>query len=210
MPAEITASDKFGQAIAATVQAFGFTSVLEIGSFDGLGSTRVFIDAMAKLPGPKRLVCLEASPSRWQSLVLNTIDAAWVTPVCGSSISLASLTPQNFDADVWHSPYNGLNYQREVVRGWWEATQRHLSAVRDGFLERCGADFDAVLIDGDEFCGYDDFRLVKDSVQCIMLDDVFHAYKCNRANRELAGAPAWFCVYSDSTVRNGAAIWVRR
>lgn len=210
MPAEITASDSFGRAIAETVQHFGFDSVLEIGSFDGLGSTQVFIESMEMLPGPKRLVCLEASPARWQELVANTRGCSWITPVCGSSISPASFTPKDFDRDVWNSPYNGLQYQREVVRGWWEATQQQLAGVREGFLERYAADYDAVLIDGDEFCGFDDFRLIQNHTRCIMLDDVFHAYKCNRANRELAADPEWFCIYSDSTVRNGAAIWVRR
>lgn len=209
MPAEITSSDSFGQAIALTMQAFGFSSVLEIGSFDGLGSTQVFIEALKARP-LKRLVCLETNPTRWQQLCVNTTGYSWVKPVCQSSISLASLTPKDFDNDVWQSPYNGLHYPRDEVHGWWEETQRYLACVREGYLEATSDTFDAVLIDGDEFTGYDDFRLVKDRVACIMLDDAFNAYKCHRANRELAADPAWYPLWCDSTVRNGAAIWVRR
>lgn len=209
MPAEITASDSFGQAIAMTMLSYRFSSVLEIGSYDGLGSTQIFIESLRTAASP-RLVCLETNPSRWQSLCLNTAEHPWVKPVCQSSISLASLTPKDFDRDVWSSPYNGLLFSRDTVRGWWEDTQRYLACVREGYLEATSDTFDAVLIDGDEFTGYDDFRLIKDRVACIMLDDVFHAYKCHRANRELAADPAWFPLWADSTVRNGAAIWVRR
>lgn len=209
MTAEITKCDAFGRAIAVTMKAFGISSVLEIGSFDGLGSTQVFIEALANMESP-RLVCLEANPSRWQQLRLNTIAHPWVEQVCQSSISLESLSPKDFNRDVWDSPYNGLRYPKDVVEEWWNESQRYLSCVREGYLESHGDAFDAVLIDGDEFCGYDDFRLAKDRVRCIMLDDAYRAYKCHRANRELAADPEWHPVWCDSTVRNGAAIWVRR
>jgi predicted O-methyltransferase YrrM len=209
MPAEITKADTFGQAIAGTIRALSIESVLEIGSFDGLGSTQVMIDALRHAASP-HLTCLETDPMRYRELVLNTIRHPWVACVCHSSISLGSLTPKDFDRDVWESRYNSLRYPREVVRGWWDETLRHLRDVEAGYLETSSETFDAALIDGDEFCGYDDFRLVKDRVRCLMLDDVFHAYKCARAHRELIDDPAWRLVWCDSGVRNGAAIWMRK
>lgn len=209
MPAEITKHDPFGAAIAEAVRACNISSVLEIGSFDGLGSTQVFIEALRGEDRP-RLVCLESNPERWTALRDNTAAYGWIEPVCQSSISLASLTPQDFDRDVWGSPFNGLRYPRADVRVWWEQTLLDFAGVRSGYLETTRETFDAVLIDGNEFTGYDEFRLVKDRVRCIMLDDAYSAYKCHRANRELAGDPAWFPLWCDSTVRNGAAIWVRR
>lgn len=209
MPAEITLADSFGQAIAITVRALGIESVLEVGSFDGLGSTKVFIEALRHASDPK-LTCLEADLMRHRELVMNTVRHPWVECVRQSSISMDSLTPRDFDRDVWHSPDNNLRYPREMVRGWWDETLMRLVSVESGYLEGTSETYDAALIDGDEFCGYDDYRLVKDRVRCLMLDDVFHAYKCARAHRELGDDPAWRLMWFDSTVRNGAAIWVRR
>lgn len=208
MPAEITRDDPFGKAIAWVMERGEFSSVLEIGSFDGLGSTQVFIESLRKVKSP-RLVCVEANPERHRELERRVAFHPWATAVCRSSISIASLTPQDFDRDVWQSPYNGLQYPREMVAEWWDETRRTLAASGRGYLESTADTFDVALIDGDEFTGYDDYRLVKDRVRCLMLDDAFYAYKCHRANRELAADPAWFPVWSDSTVRNGAAIWVR-
>jgi predicted O-methyltransferase YrrM len=208
MPAEITSADSFGQAITATIRAYAFESVLEVGSFDGLGSTQVFLEALRHASDPT-LVCLEADPARYRQLLVNTAQQPWVRCVCQSSISLASLTPQNFDQDVWESPYNALRYPRELVHGWWVAGQTFLEGVHAGYLESLNETFDVALIDGDEFCGYDDYRLVKDRVRCLMLDDAFHAFKCRRAHCELADDPAWSLVWADANVRNGAAIWVR-
>ena len=209
MPAEITLDDPFGKAILRVMQQGGFSSVLEVGSFDGQGSTQVFIESLREAKAP-RLVCIEANPERHRELERRTAAYPWATAVCQSSISLASLTPQDFDRDVWLSPYNGLQYPRGTVAGWWDETRRTLAAAGQGYLESTNDTFDVALIDGDEFTGYDDYRLVKDRVRCLMLDDAFNAYKCHRANRELAADPAWFPVWCDSTVRNGAAIWVRR
>jgi predicted O-methyltransferase YrrM len=209
MPAEITPDDPFGKAIAAVMAQGGFSSVLEIGSFDGQGSTQVFIESLRGAASP-RLVCVEANPARHLELRQRTAAYPWVSAVCRSSISLASLTPRVFDRDVWQSPYNGLQYPRKVVEDWWHETQRTLAGAGRGYLESTTDTFDVALIDGDEFTGYDDYRLIKDRVRCLMLDDAFHAFKCHRANRELAADPAWFPVWCDSTVRNGAAIWVRR
>lgn len=209
MPAEITSADTFGQAIAGTVRALAIETVLEVGSFDGLGSTKVFIEALRHASAP-RLTCLETDPMRHRELVMNTIRNPWVECVCQSSISMDSLTPRDFDRDVWDSPWNFLRYPRAVVRGWWNETLRHLLDVEAGHLETNDETYDAALIDGNEFTGYDDYRLVKDRVRCLMLDDVFHAYKCSRAHRELGEDPEWQLLWADESVRNGAAIWIRK
>jgi len=210
MPGEITMLDSFGQAIVRTLHAFSFRSVLEIGSFDGLGSTLVFINALASIESP-RLVCLEPNAERHARLSAVAAGHTWVEPLCMSSISSASFTPKNFDRDVWQSPYNALRYPRHHVVLWWNETQAFYEQnAAPGFLESSSDEFDAILVDGDEFSGYDDFRLAKSRCRCLMLDDVFHAYKCNRAHKELLGDDEWRLVWADALVRNGASIWVRK
>lgn len=209
MPAEITAQDEFGQAILRTIRAWDFTSVLEIGSFDGEGSTQVFVEALRNVRNP-RMVCIEADPIRFARLVNSVADYPWVQCKCTSSISLASLTPKDFDHDVWKSPYNYLRYPKDIVESWWETSRRYLASVHVGFLEQAEQTFDVALIDGDEFTGYDEYRLVRNRVKCLMLDDAFHAYKCHRVHEELRADPRWRCIWSSVFVRNGAAIWVRK
>jgi hypothetical protein len=205
---EITAADPFGRAIIQTIREHGFETVLEIGAWDGAGSTQVFIEALAHAQDPL-IVALEGNAVRYVQLVETVRNLPWVKPVLGSSITLASLTPQTFE-EVWDSPHNRLRYPREVVRQWWVQTQAFLADAKAGFLECLeGAAFDVVLVDGDEFAGFDDYRLAKPHTKCLMLDDVHNAYKCNRAHAELARDPEWRLAWEDATVRNGAAIWVK-
>jgi hypothetical protein len=209
MPAEITLHDEFGQAIRSVICAAGYESVLEIGSFDGLGSTQVFIEALGHAQSP-RMICLETDEERFAALVKNVAHASWVVPLRQPSISLGSFTPEEFERDVWESPHNHLRYPHEAVRGWWEETLGCYHESVPGFLEVSIEKFDVVLVDGDEFSGYDDYRLAKDRCRCLMLDDVHHAYKCARAHHELKHSPEWRLVWESDRVRNGAAIWVRK
>jgi hypothetical protein len=206
MTPEITLADPFGQAIAKTIETFNIRSVIEVGSGEGAGSTECIAAGMWKVsPADRELVCIEANPDRFANLAERFAGLPWVTAVNSRSVSRGSMTPKSFD-DVWSSPHNGLRYPREAVAKWWN--EQHDGP---GYLETLpsGKRFDAALIDGCEFTGFDDFRLLKDRVRVVMLDDTFSAYKCRRAEHVLRFDPEWHCVWSSIFVRNGASIWVR-
>ncbi|MCF7728843.1 MAG: hypothetical protein K9M81_00585 [Chthoniobacterales bacterium] len=206
--AEILLNDSFGKAIYSTIRDYKFTSCLEIGSFNGDGSTQVLIAALSRASNPK-LVCLESNPERFKKLIRNTKDYPWVKNICDSTISLASLTISDFDHDIWQSCFNKLQFSYEQVSSWWKQDIEFLKNIESGYLESNDESFDVCLIDGGEFCAYDEFRIVKDRVQCLMLDDVFRAFKNNRVHRELLEDKEWKLIYEDPTIRNGASIFVR-
>jgi len=200
---EITSSDPFGLAIAQTIRACRVQSVIEVGSWDGRGSTTAIMHALEPMPD-RRLVCIEPDPQRHAELQGTVSGKPWISTVCGRSVSREAMTPKSFE-EVWRSPYNRLRYPEDEVRRWW-GEQRG----GPGYLETLTDErFDAALIDGCEFCGWDDYRLLKDRVRVLMLDDVFHAYKCSQAHEHLRSDSQWSCIWSSAFVRNGASIWVR-
>jgi hypothetical protein len=204
---EITLNDEFGRAIAITIQRCNIQSVIEIGSWDGTGSTAVIVSALKDTPEP-RLVCVEPDIHRHAALQRMVAGLPWVTTVCRPSVSRAAMTPQRFE-HVWQSPHNHLAYPEQLVREWWDETPADRPGER-GYLETLTDErWDAALIDGGEFTGYDDFRLLCDRVRVLMLDDVFHAYKCAQAHAELRRQSGWQCIWSSAFVRNGASIWAR-
>lgn len=86
-----------------------------------------------------------------------------------------------------------------------------MATTTEGYLEaNPGESYDVAMIDGSEFTGWDEYRLLRDRVRCFMLDDSFHAYKCVAARVELQNDPQWSLVWASSFVRNGAAIFVKK
>jgi hypothetical protein len=205
--AEITLDDEFGRAIVLTIRRLNIQSVIEIGSWDGTGSTAVIASALRDMPEP-RLVCVEPDIHRHAALQRIVAGLPWVTTVCRRSVSRAAMTPKRFE-DVWESPYNHLPYPEHLVREWWNEMPADRPGER-GYLETLTTErWDAALIDGCEFAGWDDYRLLKDRVRVLMLDDAFHAFKCSQAHAELGRDPAWLCLWCSTFVRQGASIWMR-
>ena len=208
--AEITTSDSFGIAMGKCIKRYAIRKILEIGAFDGDGSTQVLAQALAAKKGEKILVSLEEKPERFKNLVANTRTYPFVRAVQASSLGWNSFTLRDFEKDVWSSSFNGLRYPKEQVAGWHAEDTARISQVAHGFLEESNESWDAVLIDGGEFFGWDEFRLLRSRSRCFFLDDAFHAFKAFRVRVELSQDPDWRIVWADSRIRNGAAIFVHR
>jgi len=207
--AEITMHCKFGRAVFRAVRSYSLRKILEIGSFDGDGSTQVLAVAMAPLPG-RDLTCLEMREDRFSNLLRNTSHLPWVKAVRASSIAWESFTAKDFDKDVWPGFGDLPKDVYDRVKSWWVDDVRHIKQETQGFLEQTKNGFDAALIDGGEFSGFDEFRLLKDRVDCFFLDDVFHAFKNRRVYEVLLASTDWRAVFIDRADRNGTAIFVRK
>lgn len=208
--AEITAQDAFGRAMEKCIRKYAIKKILEIGAFDGDGSTQVLARALTAKNGEKILVSLEEQAERFQNLVANTTSYHFAQAVQMSSIGRSSFTARNFDKDVWNSSFNGLCYPKKQVEEWHAEDSARISHIANGFLECSDESWDAVLIDGGEFFGWDEFRLLRSRSRCFFLDDAFHAFKTFRVRVELSRDPDWRLVWADANVRNGAAIYVHR
>jgi len=127
-----------------------------------------------------------------------------------ASLGWDSFSARDFEKDVWGSSFNSLRYPKEQVAGWHAEDMARIQQLSRGFLEDSTEQWDAVLIDGGEFFGWDEFRLLRSRSRCFFLDDAFHAFKTFRARVELSQDPDWRLVWSDSRIRNGAAIFVHR
>jgi len=209
--AEITLKTNFGKSIHRTILKYNISSFLEIGAFDGDGSTQVIAKALqCKKRSKISLVSLEYNVERHKNLVKNTEKFGFVTALNESSVDRNSFTLWDFEKDVWLSAYNSINYKKEEVSKWHYYDIEEYKKVEEGFLTRSQESWDAVLIDGGEFCGYDEYRLVKNRTKCFMLDDCYRAFKTNRARKELLVDPDWQLEWENNNDRNGSAIFVHK
>ena len=205
---EITRHDHFGKAIIDTVRKYKLNRILEIGSWDGTGSTQCFIEGMQGLDNPE-LTCLEVKTERYDSLVQNMSQYSWVKCFNESTISLKSLVHKSFD-DVWNSPYNHIQSEENIVEGWYNEDVESIKDVEYGFLEADTKFYDGILIDGSEFFGYSEYLLVKDRCNVLFIDDYYSAFKTRQVAEELNQDPAWEAIAGDKYTRNGFAVFKRK
>jgi len=208
--AEITIHSAFGRAMFVTIRSLRLRRILEIGSYDGDGSTQVLVKALEPAEG-KRLVCLEMREERFRNLCANTAEYSWVQAVNAPSVSIANFTNCDFDRDIWPF-YSGRDAGAyATIRGWWEDDVRGMREFRgNGFLDLNTEKFDGVLIDGGEFSAFDEFRKLEDKAFCFFLDDVFKVFKNRKVYEHLRVNPQWICLHENRSDRNGTAIFCRR
>ncbi|CAB5226431.1 hypothetical protein UFOVP760_207 [uncultured Caudovirales phage] len=205
---EINENDRFGSTIVSTVKKYNLQKVLEIGSWDGTGSTQCFIKGMMELEEPS-LTCIEVKNDRYKQLVENTKKYPWVKCVNQTTISLKTLIDNDFEA-LWDGPYNHIKSDKQTVNDWYNQDIGEISKYDTGFLETDNAYYDGILIDGSEFFGYSEYLLVKDRCRVLFLDDYYNAFKTRRVVEELSKDERWQCVDGDRYTRNGFAIFVKK
>ena len=150
MNTEIHLNEPFGYDIYQTVIKYGLSNNLEIGSWDGEGSTRCFVEAMKMLASPKELNCIEIVKDKFDILSERYISYDFVKCHNCSSISYEDLIYRDFE-QVWNSEYNNIRikglYPKELVNQWFD---RDLETIKtsNSFDYKKYDFFDGVLIDG--------------------------------------------------------------
>jgi len=205
---EISNKDLFGKSIINTVRQLNLQRNLEIGSWDGTGSTQCFIEGMKDLTAPD-LTCIEVKKDRYLELVENTKKYNWVKCINESTISQDSFVYNNFN-EIWTSPFNHIKAERDLVKTWYDEDVASIAEYKLGYLERDETIYDGVLIDGGEFFGYSEYLLVKDRCNVLFLDDYYNAFKTRQAVEELSADLDWEVVAGDNHTRNGFAVFKRK
>ena len=210
---EIHLNEPFGYEIYQTITKYNLKKNLEIGSWDGEGSTNCFVEAMKLLSNPRLLVCVEIIEDKFLKLRDRYSDENFVTPVMNSSINYDEMIYKDFES-LWNSPFNKIRkeYSKELVQSWFDRDINLLKTVEKGAIAQYKThEWDSVLIDGGEFTGYSEYALLKDKTKIFFLDDVHHAFKCNQVYHELLqDTNNWELLKEDKTTRNGFAIFKRK
>lgn len=215
IPAEIK-NDDFYQAIYNLAKNQSVSTILEIGSSNGEGSTEAFVLGISQNPSKPTLFCMEISQPRFRALSQHYKDLPYVHCYNVSSIPLEAFPLESeVISFINNTPTNLNQYGCDRVIGW---LRQDIEYVKTSNVPQNGIElikkenqienFDIVLIDGSEFTGMAEFKLVYGS-RFILLDDI-NAFK-NYANyKKLLNDPNYELLEENIQLRNGYAIFKKR
>jgi hypothetical protein len=213
MKNEININEEFGNSIYEIVKNNKLKNNLEIGSWDGEGSTFCFVEAMKQFEGQKFLGCIEIDKEKISILDQRYKEFDFVCPIYGSSINYEEMIYKDFEK-IWNSPFNRIKkeiYDKELVKSWFDRDIETLKNVKIGAISKFKDHYwDSVLIDGGEFTGYSEFNLLKNRTKFLFLDDVHKAFKCYEIYEYLKNDNNWKLLKENENIRNGYAIFKRK
>lgn len=193
------------------------STVLEIGSGHGNGSTQFLIRGLMQVNNPnKRLYCLETKDEQFLNLLENTKSYNFISCFKMSSISSKNVLLNDFENDVWMTAYNKIretnSFPKELVKKWYDEEVEYVKKSERGFLDTLYPEkyFEMVVIDGGEFLGYSEFCLVKNRCKILVLDDVHKCFKNYRVYEEVKNSILWNIIHDDPNDRNGTVIAIKK
>jgi len=165
-------------------------TVVEIGTWDGMGSTNCIIQGLAASgKSDMKFVSLESHPSMYHSAI-----QAWEgrLPEWVSFVHGRILETEEMDSSELTS----------VERGWFEKDVRGMNSCPN-VMDAIPAQIDLLLLDGGEFSTQIEFQKLKDRSKLIVLDDT-NSRKCKAIRSHVLASPnKYHLVFDAPEVRVG-------
>ena len=207
--------DELADRIAALAADPTVTTLLEIGSGAGDGSTRSFVEGIGRRGRPDaKLFCVEVSPERADELASRFPDDFVHV------YQAASATPEDYvsEEDVRAfcavaSPRPAVPADQLLLARDYELAFLEQRSIEPEVIDRIKQEhgietFDVVLLDGSEFLGLADLKRVH-GARWLLLDDT-NTLKNHQAAMLLLDDPDYELVATNPSLRNGYAVFRRR
>lgn len=188
-----------GGRFSEIIKEFGknkdYKSFLEIGTWNGMGSTKQFVDELVLRLDNYVFYSLECNSDKckYAQDLYNHLNKVHIL-----NEVLFKTEPENF-YDIF--PQCQTN---ETYKEWHRVDMENMKQC-NLFLERDDLPevFDVVLLDGGEFTTYFEFQLIKDKTKYLLLDDI-NVAKCTKIVEEIkSDSEKWEIVEENKTERNG-------
>lgn len=212
IPPEIK-NDEFAFAIYQLAKTESISTILEIGSSSGEGSTDAFVRGMSENPCCPTLFCMELSHSRFLALQERYKENPFVVCYNVSSVPLESFPSEAEVIEFMRTVSTSLrSFSEQEVLSWLKQDIEYLKKanVPQRGIELIKSEqyidyFDMVLIDGSEFTGKAELDLVY-GAKFILLDDI-RAFKNYYNFKRLSTDPRYKPIKVNLRIRNGYAIF---
>lgn len=197
---QVTLNDQLGQLLYSYASRDTIRSILEIGTWNGRGSTRCIVEGLKRRTTPCVFYSLECNTDKCNDARELYKDMSNV-----HILNEVLLTKQPADIEtIFPELAESAQFK------YWNSVDFDNMADKPLFLERTElpAMFDLLLLDGGEFTTWYEYLQLKDRCKIIALDDTRVA-KCRRIVTELKAQPEKWNIILDSSERNGTLIAVR-
>ena len=188
--------DDFSIEIVKYASNLDYKTFLEIGTWNGLGSTMAFANGLKDRKDDYIFYSLECNNDKY-------LDASKLHKN-NDKIHILNEVIWNVIPDDFYEIFP-QSLTNDTYKHWNEVDILNMKNC-DLFLNRENLPeiFDVILLDGGEFTTYHEFQTLKNRCKILMLDDV-NVDKCKLIVNEIKSDKSWKIIKSDNT-RNGYLI----
>lgn len=214
MAGQIKRGTLFAETIFKLSLISEFKNYVEIGTWNGQGSTRCFMDGILMRRDMPCLWSLEANKKLYIQAwlywsfklaiyrLLNKHNPFPQLKLIHGRITEISELPSIDEIQDF------FGFSREHFLRWYKQDIKSYENCSN-VLDQLPRHIDVLLLDGGEYSTYAEFRKLKDRTDVILLDDT-EMYKCRGIKSELKQDKAWETIIEVPTERNGIYVGCKK
>ena len=191
---QIKYNDSMGKVIADYAKDTRFTNFLEIGTWNGGGSTYCFAKGFEARVEPFHFVSLEINEEMFNQAKKKYKNIPYVNLYKARILKDQELPPIN----------NLLEFFEDVRYDWLKDDMT--SFFKTSYFDIEQFNPEVVLLDGSEYLTYLEFKKLYLTTKVFILDDI-NTEKCKKIVEELENNSNWIMKFMERDQRNGWAVF---
>ena len=186
-----------GQLIINVIKYNNLKYILDIGTWNGLGSTKCFVDNLIKREDDWVFYSLESNKDKCLDAKTYYKDIP--------KVHILNEVNWNETPDDFYEVFPVLKSNETYA--YWHKVDMENVKLCNKFLDRTELPdkFDLILFDGGEFTTYHEFEYLKDRAKTIILDDI-NTSKCDKIAQNLRTNSQWKVIADLPQERQGILI----
>lgn len=194
---QIVLESNFGKCLYNMVLREDIKTVVEMGTYGGLGSTLCIIKGLIDKNLKNAFTSVELYPDVYAFAVNNLKQYfEYVNLLCGTIIEYE---------DIYWFDHNTINFEKDKhARLWHQKDLDNLKKAKN-ILHLLPKQIDLLLLDGGEYTTYPEYLKLRNRANIFALDDI-NTLKCSRIREELLDAGCTVLT-EDLNDRNGWGVY---
>jgi hypothetical protein len=198
---QILADSLFANSINNTIKTYMPKTIVEIGTWKGLGSTKRIIEAIMQYKLESNFISLETNKKFYDEAKYNLDKyTKYINLIYGRIIDQSDIFKFLDLSPIINTEFFTIEQQIS----WLEADIESMNQCPN-VIRQIPSNIDFLLLDGGEFSTYAEWKLLKDRSKVIALDDT-RTQKCKYIKLEIMNNQNKYNVLIDSDDRNGFMI----
>ena len=195
---QINLESNLGKQIYALVFNNNFKNIVDVGTWNGLGSTYCILKALEDTKNHKtNLYSVELYPDVFEAAKINLKDYLdW------SNFFMLNGRLIEYEEAFWFDHEKEIDFNRDMHARLWYNKDMELLKTSDNVFSKIPDQIDLLILDGGEYTTYPEWQKLKDRTHYIVLDDTA-ILKCSKIRQEILSNDEYEVIVDAINDRNG-------
>lgn len=213
MSGQINLGDVAGDLIFEVTKRDDVKNIVEIGTWNGMGSTNCVIRAIIESNENKNFISIEMYENMY-NMALENLNSVQILNESGQFkrlsdyVTLLNGSIIDFE-DVFWFDHSEIDFDTDEHAQQWYNQDLSLLKISKNVLSELPQQIDFLILDGGEYTTYPEWVKLKDRTRIVALDDS-SILKCSKIRKEIIESGCYDTLYDDLKLRNGFSLFQKK